>query len=116
MPGVRCLRVMQRRKIQFALALYQALRCSAPWGVGIQEIQRPRFSRGTVPEEAVSTLRAFISYISRREPDLFHDNLLKRGFLTEDVRKAVARRWTLYQEFIKKHERVRNKKASRGKP
>lgn len=35
------------------------------------------------------------------QPDI---QTAQKGFLTDELRKAVAHRWRLYQEFIKKHE------------
>jgi len=99
---------MQKSGIQLVLVVvltsHLAVGCSTPRREDIQELQGSHPAHRNIPEESVALLRDFISYILRLEPDLFHDEVAQKRFLTEELRKAVAHRWRLYQEFIKKHE------------
>lgn len=98
---------MRNGKLQFVVAAVIALQigsgCNAPSQDGPQET-KTRDSQVNSSEDAVSTLRAFISYILRRDTDLFHDEAAQEKFFTKDLRSAVAHRRKLYEEFIKKHE------------
>lgn len=99
---------MRIMKIQFVgaavLALHMISGCTTPPGAGPQNIQEPRHSRSNNPEDTVCTLHAYIAFILWSDKDLFHDETAQEKFLTEDLRRAVAYRWKLYQEVIKKRE------------
>jgi hypothetical protein len=99
--------IMKRKAVHTGIIIlltFSQFSCSLIRGQGIQEIKSRRPSYVAAPNDALQTLRELMTYISKLEPDIFHDESGQKKFLTEHLRKGVANYWNAYQQHIKEHE------------